>query len=209
MPSDKELSRHQQDEPADLAGDLAAYRPALGRRLAALRKECGYSREEAAGLIGVSSDTLRLYEEATWRPSMRRLVRITTLYRADPLGILQDIAQSVRPKKEHVFLPEVEALLYFCGVTPEQVVDRVDPAVEPEPGPLPGEAPLGEVLKYRRDDDPMRVQGGLMLRREYEAGASIRMLSTKHHLAFGTIRTLLVEANTRLRGPGSPHHGTA
>ncbi|HUQ58627.1 helix-turn-helix domain-containing protein [Lentzea sp.] len=208
MPADKELSG-QQGGTAEPVGELAAYRPALGQRLTELREKCGYSREEAAGLIGVTSDTLRLYEEATWRPSMRRLVRIFTLYKADPLKILQDIAQGVRSRKERLFPPEVEALLYFCGVTPEQFVDRADPAVEPEPDPMLDEAPLGEVLKYRRDDDPMRVQGGLMLRREYEAGASIRALSSKHQLSFGTIRTLLVEANTRLRGPGSPHHGTA
>ena len=40
----------------------------------------------------------------------------------------------------------------------------------------------------------------MAIRREYETGASIRALSQKLGLSFGTVRALLVEAGARLRG---------
>jgi hypothetical protein len=45
------------------------------------------------------------------------------------------------------------------------------------------------------------------LKAGYEAGASIRDLATRHTLAFGTVRSLLLEAGAVLRGPGGPNHG--
>ncbi|SDL92027.1 Helix-turn-helix domain-containing protein [Lentzea albidocapillata subsp. violacea] len=209
MPSHRELwSQLNTDE--ELAHDLVAYRPALGERLVALREAGGYSLKQAAKLAGVRPETLKFYEEAVHRPSMPRLIRLMTLYDADPMEFLAEIASTVRPqsKSEPVFQRQVEALLYFCGVTPEQMADGKHQVHKTGRTPAPITAPLGEVLKGRRDDHPARVQGGLLLRREYEAGASIRALSDKHRLAFGTIRALLVEANTQLRGPGRAH-GTA
>lgn len=175
----------------------------------ALRESCGYSRKQAAKLAGVRPETLKFYEEAVRRPSMPRLIRLLALYDADPLQFLADIANTVRTQPEPLFEPQVDALLYFCGVTPEQMADRAHQVHETGRAPATITEPLGEVLKGRRDDHPARVQGGLLLRREYEAGASIRALSDRHRLAFGTIRTLLVEANTQLRGPGRTQHGTA
>jgi hypothetical protein len=40
----------------------------------------------------------------------------------------------------------------------------------------------------------------------YEAGASIRDLAAEHRLAFGTVRTLLLEAGVVLRVRGGPNH---
>jgi transcriptional regulator with XRE-family HTH domain len=208
MPTDLEL-RGRLKSGAEPAHDLVAYRPALGQRLVQLREASGYSRQQAARLVGISVETLKFYEEAIRRPSMPRLVRLMALYDEDPLKVLESIAALVRPQSEPFFEPQVDALLYFCGVTPEQVAARAHQMRETEESSVPVSAPLGEVLKGRRDDHPARVQGGLMLRREYEAGDSIRTLSTRHRLAFGTIRTLLIEANTRLRGPGRAQHETA
>jgi transcriptional regulator with XRE-family HTH domain len=172
--------------------DLVAYRPALGRHLSELRSRRGYSREEAAKSLGLSAETLRLYEIATWRPSLTRMMRLAALYEVSLIDILQDVAECVRPRNDTPLPLAVTALLLFGGVTPEQVAqgDSVPSCDEDSVA----EEPLGDALKYRRDDDPLRVRGGLLLRREYEAGASIR--------------TLLVEANTRLRGPGA-HVGGA
>jgi hypothetical protein len=126
--------------------------------------------------------------------------------------MLMEIAHEVRPKRLSRTNAEVEALLLFCGVTPEQVGDSAGPPPKAQVAKTSrkstrtasssGKTPLGEDLKYRRDGDPLRVRGGLLLRREYEEGASIRTLSIKHKLAFGTVRQLLIEASTRLRGPG-------
>lgn len=208
MPTDGELPA-QFGTDVEPAHDLVAYRPALGQRLVQLREASGYSRQQAARRVGISPETLKFYEEAIRRPSMPRLVRLMALYDEDPLEILESIAALVRPQPEPFFEPQVDALLYFCGVTPEQVAERAHQMQEADEGSTSVSAPLGEVLKGRRDDHPARVQGGLLLRREYEAGASIRALSTRHRLAFGTIRTLLMEANTQLRGPGRAQHGTA
>lgn len=204
MPSDRESRQLNTDE--EPAHDLVAYRPAMGERLVALREASGYSLKQAAKLAGVRPETLKFYEEAVRRPSMPRLIRLMALYDADPMEFLAEIARTVRTQPEPLFQRQVDALLYFCGVTPEQMADGGHQAHET--GRPSITAPLGEVLKGRRDDHPARVQGGLLLRREYEAGASIRALSDRHRLAFGTIRTLLVEANTQLRGPGRAH-GTA
>lgn len=181
--------------------DLEAYQPALGRYLVELRERSGFAREEAASMIGVSATTLRLFEDATWRPSMTRVVRLARLYGTDPLDMLAQVTESIRPQTpsgERV----VHGLLLFCGVTPEQLATEDSaPAVEPKVI----DQPLGTVLKHLRSDHPLRLRGAMMLRREYENGASIRVLSEKHQLSYGTVRSLLVEAETRLRGQGGAH----
>lgn len=197
MPKDGEL-RSRSDVRLDSFHDLEAYQPALGKHLERLRKDSGFAREEAASMIGVSTDTLRSFEDATWRPSMTRVVRLAKLYGTHPLEMLADITKSIRPqtpKADQV----LHGLLFFCGVTPEQL-DSESPASEVEP--QPADQPLGDVLRHLRSDHPLRLRGGMAIRREYETGASIRALSEKHGLAFGTVRALLVEAGTRLRGQG-------
>lgn len=208
MPPEPEL-RGRLNIGAEPAHDLVAYRPALGQRLAELRRATGLSQDEAARLAGIRVETLKCYEDAERRLTMPRLIRLMALYDADPLEILEQTAAVVRTQPEPLFEPQVDALLYFCGVTPEQMAERAHQMQESARDATPISTPLGEVLKGRRDDHPTRVQGSLLLRREYEAGASIRALSHRHRLAFGTIRTLLMEANTQLRGPGRAQHGTA
>lgn len=44
------------------------------------------------------------------------------------------------------------------------------------------------------------------LRTTYLAGASIRELGAEHRLAFGTVRTLLLETGVVLRTRGGPNH---
>jgi len=39
----------------------------------------------------------------------------------------------------------------------------------------------------------------------YERGSSIRDIARHHKLAFGTVRTLLIEAGVTLRGRGGPN----
>lgn len=208
MPSEPEL-RGRLNTGTKPAHDLVAYRPALGQRLAELRRASGLSQNEAARLAGIRVETLKCYEDAERRLTMPRLIRLMALYDADPLDVLAQTAAVVRSQPEPLYEPLVDALLYFCGVTPEQVLGRAHQMQESTQDAAPVSAPLGEVLKGRRDDHPARVQGSLLLRREYEAGASIRALSHRHRLAFGTIRALLMEANTQLRGPGRAQRGTA
>lgn len=174
----------------------------LGRKLVDLREAAGYTRVQAARLSGIKLDMLGNYEEANLRPSMPRLIRLAALYGADPLEILTDVTANFRKQREPLFGEQVEALLYFCGVTPEQVAARAHRISEYDLDRQMKAVPLAELLKRRRDDHPARVRGSLLLRHEYEAGASIRELSAKHGLAFGTIRCLLVEANTCLRRQG-------
>ncbi|USX54577.1 helix-turn-helix domain-containing protein [Lentzea sp. HUAS12] len=203
MPKDSEL-RSQSDVRPDSFHDLEVYQPALGKHLERLRRDSGFAREEAASMIGVSTDTLRSFEDATWRPSMTRVVRLAKLYGTHPLQVLADVTKSIRPqtpKSDQV----LHGLLFFCGVTPEQVDSSDDPAAEVE-SPFAGE-PLGDVLRHLRSDHPLRLRGGMAIRREYETGISIRALSEKHGLAFGTVRALLVEAGTELRGQGGAHTG--
>ncbi|MEU0878247.1 helix-turn-helix domain-containing protein [Lentzea sp. NPDC005914] len=183
--------------------DLEAYQPALGRHLVRLRESSGIAREEAASMIGVSTDTLRSFEDATWRPSMTRVVRLARLYGTDPLEMLAEVTKSIRPQTPNDDRL-LHGLLLFCGITPEQLAsDFSISAAEPQPG----DQPLGDMLRHLRSDHPLRLRGGLMIRREYEAGKSIRALSRKHGLSFGTVRALLVEAGTRLRGQGGAHTG--
>lgn len=213
MPKDEELAPSTATSPASV-DRLVAYRPVFGKHLAHLREQSGYSREQAARAIGVPAETLRLYENATWRPSMPRLLRLAALYDVPLLDMLEDVAREVRPPEDPSRPYIVEAFLLFCGVAPEQVstevapldVDEADDAGAYEDAE---DEPLGEALRYRREDDPLRLRGSLRLKREYEAGASIRALSTRHKLAFGTIRTMLVAANTRFRSPGGFHPGGA
>jgi hypothetical protein len=39
----------------------------------------------------------------------------------------------------------------------------------------------------------------------YESGSSIRDIAGRHKLAFGTVRTLLIETGVTLRGRGGPN----
>lgn len=189
---------------ADPADDLVSFRAELGRLLAGLREAAGYTIKDAAKCSGIRPVLLQQIEDATCRTSMPRLVRLTSLYGADLLQVLESAGASVRPPGGSLFQPLVDALFYYCGVTPEQVAQRAHNLATFYFEPAESTSSLGEAVKHRRDDNPTRVQGGLIMRREYEAGASIRQLSVRHQLAFGTVRTLLLEADTVLRAPGKP-----
>jgi Helix-turn-helix domain len=60
--------------------------------------------------------------------------------------------------------------------------------------------------KKRLSDEDARQALRLQLEAAYKAGASIRDLATAHKLAFGTVRTLLLEAGVTLRARGGPNH---
>lgn len=200
MPGEGEL-RSPSGDRYDPFQVLEKYQPALGRRLAQLREGSGFAREEAASMIGVSTDTLRSFEDATWRPSMTRVVRLARLYGTNLLELLAEVTERVRPETPNDDRV-LHGLLLFCGITPEQVLGEITTdGVEPHPV----DQPLGDVLRHLRSDHPVRLRGGMTIRREYEAGASIRALSEKHGLAFGTVRNLLVEAGATLRGQGGAH----
>ena len=57
-------------------------------------------------------------------------------------------------------------------------------------------------LAKQKVREALRVQ----LKRQYEAGASIRELAARNKVAFGTVRTLLLEAGVPLRSRGGPNH---
>jgi hypothetical protein len=69
-------------------------------------------------------------------------------------------------------------------------------------------ASMRRMLRTRRrlknQDTRAALAGELKV--AYEAGASIRQLASAHRLAFGTVRTLLLEAGVVLRGRGGPNH---
>jgi hypothetical protein len=60
--------------------------------------------------------------------------------------------------------------------------------------------------KKRLSDEDARQSLREELKAAYEAGASIRDLATSQKLAFGTVRTLLLEAGVTLRSRGGPNH---
>lgn len=60
--------------------------------------------------------------------------------------------------------------------------------------------------KKRLSDEDARQTLRAQLKTDYEAGASIRDLATSQKLAFGTVRTLLLEAGVTLRSRGGPNH---
>lgn len=60
--------------------------------------------------------------------------------------------------------------------------------------------------RQRLSDDEARARLTNKLKSAYEAGASIRELAAEQHLAFGTVRTLLLEAGVALRSRGGPNH---
>ncbi len=53
---------------------------------------------------------------------------------------------------------------------------------------------------------PQRVELATELRARYESGTSIRALAGSTHLAYGTVRRLLIEADTTLRPRGGAYH---
>lgn len=64
------------------------------------------------------------------------------------------------------------------------------------------------MLRTRRQltDEETRARLANDLRAAYLTGASIRELGAQHHLAFGTVRTLLLETGVVLRARGGPNH---
>lgn len=60
--------------------------------------------------------------------------------------------------------------------------------------------------KKRLADEDTRQALRDELRAAYVAGASIRELAAARKLAFGTVRTLLLEAGVTLRARGGPNH---
>ncbi|MFC6093962.1 helix-turn-helix domain-containing protein [Saccharothrix lopnurensis] len=189
---------------------LLAYPQALARHLVGLRERRGYTREHTARLLGIPATTLAQWENGTRRPSLPRLLRLTTLYQTPLLRFLDDVAREVRPP-EHPSPPyTVHAFLLWSGVAPEQLH-----GIQPDPVTAPrhtdgdtDDEPLRDVVLYRRADDPVRINAGRQLTREYTAGASIRTLATRHRISFGTMRTLLHEAGAPLHRHTPPRHTT-
>lgn len=73
------------------------------------------------------------------------------------------------------------------------------------------EFPRKRLAKFRRTrrrlkDDEVREALRAELKLAYESGASIRDLAETHRLAFGTVRSLLLEAGVTLRPRGGPNH---
>ena len=64
------------------------------------------------------------------------------------------------------------------------------------------------MLRTRRrlSDEETRMALRAEVKAAYEAGTSIRQLAATHRLAFGTVRTLLLEAGVVLRTRGGPNH---
>lgn len=55
----------------------------LGERLAAARKEAGYTQKEAADILGISSGAIGMYETDKRSPDPDMLRKFATLYRVD------------------------------------------------------------------------------------------------------------------------------
>lgn len=64
---------------------------------------------------------------------------------------------------------------------------------------------IARTKKRLRDEDTRQVLRE-QLKAAYQAGASIRDLARSNRLAFGTVRTLLLEAGVTLRSRGGPNH---
>lgn len=60
----------------------------------------------------------------------------------------------------------------------------------------------GEAKQHKSE----RLLLAARLKAEYEAGSSIRHLAAAEGMAYGTVRTLLLEVDTTLRGRGGPNH---
>ncbi len=53
---------------------------ATGRQLMELRKKCGYTCEDVAGMLNISSDTLKSYEYGARRPPLNVLKSLCSVY---------------------------------------------------------------------------------------------------------------------------------
>lgn len=58
---------------------------------------------------------------------------------------------------------------------------------------------IGERVRFRKADDPVRVQAEKEMRLLYDAGASILKVSDKAGLSYWTVRQGLIRAGTRFR----------
>ncbi|MCP2097415.1 MULTISPECIES: helix-turn-helix domain-containing protein [Actinosynnema] len=181
---------------------LITYRKTFGEHLAGLRERCGYSLEEAARRLSLPANTLQFYENSTWQPTLQRLLRITALYEVELLEFLKDVARVVQPTEDPSRIYEVDALLLFNGVLPEQLSPDFDrDGINVEVDPI-DKSSLAETSFYRRESDPERIKAAQQLRGDYEKGASIRDLAKKYKLPYGTVRAMLVTAGTALRKCG-------
>ncbi|GAA1309612.1 helix-turn-helix domain-containing protein [Saccharothrix xinjiangensis] len=187
---------------------LLAYPQALARHLVALREQQGLTPEHTATLLAIPPTTLLEWENGTRRPSMPRLLRLTTLYQTPLLHFLDHVAREVRPPDDPSQPSVVEALLLWNGVAPEQL-HGITPAAGNafhHDGQDGQDQPLRDAVLYRRSDDPVRINAGRRIAQEYEVDPSIRVLAARHHLSFGVVRSLLHEAGAAVRSPGGSNN---
>lgn len=71
--------------------------------------------------------------------------------------------------------------------------------------PSEDDLPLSERVRFRKFHDPVRIAAEAELRRQYEAGATIRRLSDDTGLSYWAVREALIRAGTTLRkwGPST------
>lgn len=220
--------------------DVARYRSLLAQELRAMRLAHGLTEAAVARHIGVAPDWITLCENATWQPSLTRLVRLSVLYDTPLTDLLERLRDRTRPQgwESSPFDRVAESIILLNGLTPTEIVhgrlaethitdsgpgqplasEPTEPDIDDRHAGVAeecheaewGDQPLWPVLRYRRTDDPVRRAGARRLRREAEAGATMRNLITRHNLSFGTLTTLLKEAGyvQRARGGKRVRRGT-
>jgi transcriptional regulator with XRE-family HTH domain len=185
----------------DTATEVAAFRESLANHLRCLRVAHETPHTSVASAIGVVIAEFRLYETGERVPSLPRLRRLANVYGMSLVELLEQVGASVAAKLGQEAPDLAATLLLYGGVTPSQAHRRrADPAprvVSAGDRVEPASAVVGT-----RSTDPERMRTAQDLRLKYEAGMSIRDLAVASGVAWGTARTLLIEAGTTLRPRG-------
>jgi len=73
--------------------------PAFGQRLAALRKERGWTQPQLAEVLGVTVKTVTYYERAASNPTAKTLDRIAEVFGIDPSELINGLDSRPRKRK--------------------------------------------------------------------------------------------------------------
>jgi len=104
------------DESLVYAGFMPAGRPTtkeapvLGQRLAALRKERGWTQPQLAELLGVTVKTITYYERSASNPTAKTVDRIAEVFGIDPSELINGL--DARPRKRKSGPPSRLQLLF-------------------------------------------------------------------------------------------------
>jgi len=104
------------DENRVYTGNMPAGRPAtkqapeFGQRLAALRKERGWTQPQLAELLGVTVKTVTYYERSASNPTAKTVDRIAEVFGVDPSELIKGLDS--RPRKKRTGPPSRLQLIF-------------------------------------------------------------------------------------------------